>query len=38
MKKYICTVCDYIFEGENPPESCPVCHVGKENFELVKEE
>ena len=25
MKKWVCQVCGYIYEGENPPEECPVC-------------
>ncbi len=25
MKKYICPVCGYVHEGENPPANCPVC-------------
>jgi rubrerythrin len=24
-KKWICTVCGYIHEGETPPEKCPAC-------------
>ena len=32
MKKFICTVCGYIHEGENAPEKCPVCHVPAEKF------
>lgn len=32
MKKYICTVCGYIYEGKEPPEKCPICGVGKEKF------
>lgn len=32
MKKFICTVCGYIFEGENAPDECPVCHQPKEKF------
>ncbi len=24
-KKWKCTVCNYIHEGERPPETCPVC-------------
>lgn len=38
MKKWRCTVCGYIHEGEAPPEVCPVCGVGPEFFELVVEE
>jgi len=33
MKKWRCTVCGYIHEGETPPEVCPVCGVGSEEFE-----
>ena len=25
MAKWICTVCGYVYEGENPPEFCPQC-------------
>ncbi len=39
MKKFICTVCGYVYEGENPPAQCPVCHVGADKFkELVGEQ
>ena len=33
MKKFICTVCGYIYEGEKVPDLCPVCKVGSEKFE-----
>ncbi|ENZ35376.1 rubredoxin-like domain-containing protein, partial [Enterocloster bolteae] len=23
MKKWVCTVCGYVYEGENAPEKCP---------------
>jgi len=26
MKRWICAVCDYIHEGDEPPEMCPVCN------------
>lgn len=32
MKKFICTVCGYTFEGEHAPDECPVCHQPKEKF------
>ena len=36
MKKYVCPVCGYVHEGENPPEKCPQCGAPKEKFtELV---
>lgn len=34
-KKWKCTVCGYIHEGDNPPDQCPVCGVGPEKFELL---
>lgn len=32
MKKWRCKICGYIHEGEAPPESCPICAVGPEEF------
>lgn len=32
MKKFVCTVCGYIYEGERAPEECPVCHQPAEKF------
>ena len=37
MTKWICTVCGYIFEGENPPAACPVCKAPAEKFNKVEE-
>jgi rubrerythrin len=37
MKKWRCVVCDYIHEGDEPPEVCPVCGVGPDQFEEVIE-
>ena len=34
MKKWICPVCGYVYEGENPPAECPVCHVAGSKFTL----
>ena len=31
-KKFICTVCGYIHEGDTPPEKCPVCKVPASKF------
>ena len=33
MKKWVCTVCGYVYEGENPPAECPQCHVPAEKFQ-----
>ncbi len=38
MKKYVCDVCGYVYDGEEPFENlpedyvCPVCGVGKDQF------
>lgn len=32
MKKFICTVCGYIHEGDTIPEKCPICNVGADKF------
>ena len=33
MKKWICTVCGYVWEGETPPEQCPQCKVPGSKFQ-----
>ena len=38
MKKWECTVCGYIHEGNEPPDKCPVCGAGKEKFVEITEE
>jgi rubrerythrin len=25
MTKWLCIICGFIYEGEKPPETCPVC-------------
>lgn len=37
MKKFVCTVCGYIHEGETPPEICPICKADKSRFNEVKD-
>jgi len=32
MKKFRCTVCGEIVEGNNPPKNCPVCNAPAEKF------
>ncbi|ENK1244670.1 NADH peroxidase [Clostridium botulinum] len=32
MKKFICSVCGYVFEGEEAPEKCPQCNAPKDKF------
>ena len=36
--KYVCPVCGYIHEGDNPPAECPVCHVSGDKFKAVEGE
>ena len=39
MKKWKCTVCGYIHEGEAPPEKCPICGADRSKFvEIVSKE
>lgn len=37
-KKWKCLVCGVVFEGSKPPETCPVCGAGKEQFIEITEE
>ena len=37
MKKWRCTVCGYVHEGDTPPAQCPQCKVPAEKFEEVVE-
>ncbi|MHB1653112.1 MAG: NADH peroxidase [Desulfitobacteriaceae bacterium] len=32
MKRFVCSVCGYVYEGMEPPEKCPVCGALKEKF------
>ena len=32
MKKWVCPVCGYVHEGEQPPEKCPQCGVPGSKF------
>ena len=36
--KWVCTVCGYIHEGDQPPERCPVCKQPAEKFRKLEEE
>ena len=39
MKKFVCTVCGYVHEGDTPPEFCPVCKAPADKFnEMVETE
>ena len=37
MKKFICTVCGYIYEGEAAPEKCPMCKAPASKFKELEE-
>lgn len=32
MKKYVCLICGYVHEGDEPPAVCPVCGAGVDKF------
>ena len=38
MSKYVCKVCGYVHEGDEPPAQCPVCKVPGSMFEKVEGE
>ena len=38
MKKFVCSVCGYVHEGDSAPEKCPQCKVSAEKFNEVVEE
>ena len=38
MKRWLCTVCGYIHEGETPPDTCPRCGAPKEKFVLMQDQ
>lgn len=37
-RKWRCTVCGYVHEGSEPPETCPLCGAPKSAFEEIIEE
>ena len=32
MKKFVCSVCGYVYEGETAPDFCPICKAPKDKF------
>ena len=32
MKKFVCTICGYVHEGDSAPEFCPLCKAPAEKF------
>ena len=37
MKKWVCQVCGYIYEGDVAPEECPVCAHARAYFQELKD-
>jgi rubrerythrin len=37
MTKWLCPLCDYIWDGEWPPTRCPRCGAPREKFVKIKE-
>ena len=33
MKKFVCTICGYVYEGDAAPESCPICKAPASKFQ-----
>jgi rubrerythrin len=38
MAKFVCSICGYVYEGENPPEKCPQCGAPASKFVEQKSE
>ena len=38
MKKFVCTVCGYVHNGNTPPEKCPQCGATSDKFVEQKED
>ena len=38
MKKFVCSVCGYVYEGEAAPEVCPICKAPASKFVEQKDE
>lgn len=38
MKKFVCSICGYVHEGDSAPDKCPQCGAVKEKFIEKKEE
>ena len=36
MAKYVCSVCGYVYEGNEAPEICPICKAPREKFNEIK--
>ena len=38
MKKFVCSVCGYVHEGDSAPESCPICKAPASAFKEMSDE
>lgn len=38
MKRYVCQICGYIHEGDEPPLVCPICDANFDDFEAMDDE
>lgn len=38
MKKFVCTVCGYVHEGNEPPDVCPICKASSDKFREKKDD
>ena len=36
-KKFVCTVCGFVYEGENAPEQCPLCKAPASKFKEMED-
>lgn len=36
MNVFVCTICGFVYVGENPPELCPVCKVPSWKFQKIE--
>lgn len=37
MKKFVCTVCGHVYEGNSAPDKCPICGASADKFMEKKE-
>ena len=37
-KKFICTVCGFVYEGEHAPEKCPICGAPASKFKEIPDD
>jgi rubrerythrin len=38
MKKFVCSVCGYVHEGDAPPANCPICNATADKFSEKKDD